>query len=66
MAELFFVLVVVGVLRVRTDLAPVCVLALLHAVLLHNEVALLVRNLLTMLLVDRVAYLSWVRMALLY
>ena len=60
------VLLVVGVLRVWTDLAPVSVLTLLDTVLLHHEVALLVRHLLTMLLVDRVAHLPRVRVALLY
>ena len=61
-----FVLVGVGVLRVWTDLAPVNVLTLLDAVLLHHEVALLLRHLLTVLLVDRVAHLPRVRVALLY
>ena len=58
------VLLVVGVLRVGTDLAPVNVLTLLDAVLLHHEVALLVRHLLTVLLVDRVAHLPRVGVAL--
>ena len=61
-----FVLVVVGVLWVGTDLAPVGILTLLHAVLLHHQVALLVGHLLAVLLVDRVAHLPRVWMALLY
>ena len=41
-----FVLVVVRVLRIRADLAPVGVLTLLDAVLLHHQLALLIRHLL--------------------
>ena len=41
-----FVLVVVRVLRIGADLAPVGVLTLLDAVLLHHQLALLIRHLL--------------------
>ena len=41
-----FVLVVVRVLRIRADLAPVGVLTLLDAILLHHQLALLIRHLL--------------------
>jgi len=56
-----FVLVVVRVLRIRADLAPVGVLTLLDAILLHHQLALLIRHLLTVLLVDRVAHLARIR-----
>ena len=41
-----FVLVVVRVLRIRADLAPVGVLTLLDAILLHHQLALFIRHLL--------------------
>jgi hypothetical protein len=41
-----FVLVVVQVLRIGADLAPVGVLTLLDAILLHHQLALLIRHLL--------------------
>ena len=43
-----FVLVVVRVLRIRADLAPVGVLTLLDAILLHHQLALLIRHLLAL------------------
>ena len=52
-----FVLLVVGILGIWTNLAPICVFTLLHTVLLHHHLAVLLRHLLAMLLVDCVAHL---------
>ena len=53
----FFVLLVVGILGIWTNLAPICVFTLLHTVLLHHHLTVLLRHLLAMLLVDCVAHL---------
>ena len=62
----FFVLLVVGILGIWTNLAPICVFTLLHTVLLHHHLAVLLRHLLAMLLVDCVAHLPRLWMTFLH
>jgi len=65
-SEFYVVLLVVGILGIWTNLAPICVFTLLHTVLLHHHLAVLLRHLLAMLLVDCVAHLPRLWMTFLH
>ena len=63
---IIFCSLVVGILGIWTNLAPICVFTLLHTVLLHHHLAVLLRHLLAMLLVDCVAHLPRLWMTFLH